>query len=165
MIPFQDKALLVACYRKRYSQAKIEEARKQVKRFLKKGFVRPSMSPNGASVLFTPKKVGGLMMCIDYRRVNAQTWKDKHPIPRPDEMMDQLNGADTFSGLDLMSKYHQVRIIKIDIPKTAFRTSEGLYKWLVMPFGLSNALGTFQKVMIDVFGDLLGKVVMAYVGL
>ena len=162
VIPFDADAIPVASYRMRYSPAEIEEARTQVKRFLEKGFVRPSTSPYGASVLFTPKKDGGLRMCIDYRRVNAQTRKDKHPLPRPDELMDQLRGADTFSGLDLLSGYHQVRVHPSDIPKTAFRTSEGLYEWLVMPFGLSNAPSIFQRVMNNVFRDLLGKTVNAF---
>ena len=162
VIPFPESAVPVASYRMRYSPAEIEEARKQVKRFLEKGFVRPSTSPYGASVLFTPKKDGGLRMCIDYRKVNAQTRKDKHPLPRADEMLDQLNGADTFSGLDLLSGYHQVRVHESDIPKTAFRTSEGLYEWLVMPFGLSNAPGIFQRLMNDVFRDYLGGFVVVY---
>ncbi len=163
VIPFDGDAIPVASYRVRYSPAEIEEARTQVKRFLEKGFVRPSTSPYGASVLFTPKKDGGLRMCIDYRRVNAQTRKDKHPLPRPDELMDQLRGADTFSGLDLLSGYHQVRVHPSDVPKTAFRTSEGLYEWLVMPFGLSNAPGTFQKVMNDSLREYLGWFVAAYI--
>ena len=127
-----------------------------MKRFLEKGFVRPSTSPYGATVLFTPKKDGRLRMCIDYHRVKAQIRKDKHPLPRLDELMDQLRGADTFSGLDLLSGYHQVRVHPSDIPKTAFRTSEGVYEWLVMPFGLSNAPSIFQRVMSDVFRELLG---------
>jgi len=102
-------------------------------------------------------------MCIDYRRVNAQTRKDKHPLPRPDELMDQLRGADTFSGLDLLSGYHQVRVHPSDVPKTAFRTSEGLYEWLVMSFGLSNAPGTFQKVMNDSLREYLGWFVAVYI--
>ena len=101
-------------------------------------------------------------MCIDYRKINAQTIKDKHPLPRPDELLDQLNGADTFSGIDLLSGCHQVRVHESDIPKTAFRTSEGLSEWVVMPFGLSNAPGIFQRVMNDVFGDCLGKFLVAY---
>ena len=101
-------------------------------------------------------------MCIDYRKINAQTIKDKHPLPRPDELLDQLNGADTFSGIDLLSGCHQVRVHESDIPKTAFRTSEGLYEWVVMSFGLSNAPGIFQRVMNDVFGDCLGKFLIAY---
>jgi len=119
VIPFEGDAIPVASYRVRYSPAEIEEAWTQVKRFLEKGFVRPSTSPYGASVLFTPKKDGGLRMCVDYKRVNAQTRKDKHPH---DELMDQLRGADTFSGLDLLSGYHQVRVHPSDVPKTAFRT-------------------------------------------
>ena len=162
VIPFDSQAIPVASYRMRYSPAEIEEARKQVKRFLEKGFVMPSTSPYGASILFTPKKDGGLRMCIDYRRVNAQTRKDKHPLPRADELLDQLHGADTFSGLDLLSGYHQVRVHPSDIPQTAFRTSEGLYEWLVMPFGLSNAPGIFQRVMNNVFRDHLGKSVNVY---
>ena len=141
VIPFKEGRVPVTSYRIRYSPAEIEEARKQVKRFLEKGFARPSVSPFGSNILFTPKKVGGLRMCIDYRKINAQTIKDKHPLPRPDELMDQLNGADTFSGIDLLSGYHQVRVHESDIPKTAFRTSEGLYEWLVMPFGLSMHQG------------------------
>ena len=157
--PFDSKAIPVATYRMRYSPAEIEEARKQVKRFLEKGFIRPPTSPYGASVLFTPKKDGGVRMCIDYRKVIAQTRKDKHPLPRADELMYQLHGADTFSGLDLLSGYHQVRVHESDIPKTAFRTSEGLYEWLVMPFGLTNAPGIFQRVMNTVFRDYLGSFV------
>ena len=106
VIPFNGDPIPVASYKVRYRPAEIKEARTQVKRFLKKGLVRPSTSPYGALVLFTPKKDGGLRMCIDYRRVNAQTRKDKHSLPRPDELMDQLRGADTFSGLDLLSDYH-----------------------------------------------------------
>ena len=162
VIPFDAGAVPVVSYRMRYSPAKIEEARKQVKRFLEQGFVRPSTSPYGASVLFAPKEDGGLRMCINYRKVNAQTRKDKHPLPRPDELMDQLRGADTFSGLDLLSGYHQVRVHPSDIQKTAFRTSEGLYEWLLMPFGLSNAPSIFQRVMNNVFREYLGQTVNVY---
>ena len=98
--------------------------------------------------------------CIE--QIDGQE-KDKHPLPRPDELMDQLRGADTFSGLDLLSGYHQVRVHPSDVPKTAFRTSEGPYEWLVMPFGLSNAPGTFQKVMNDSLREYLGWFVAAYI--
>lgn len=99
-------------------------------RFLEMDFVGPLTSPYGASVIFTPKKDGGLRMCVDYRRVNVQTRKDKNPLLRPDELMDQMHGANTFSGLDLPSGYHQIRVHTSDIPKTAFKTSEGPYNGL-----------------------------------
>jgi hypothetical protein len=130
VIPLSDpNSIPVSSYRMRYSPAEVEEARKQVEYFRSKGFVRPSTSPYGLSVLFTPKKDGGLRMCIDYRNLNAQTKKDKHPLPRIDELLDHLHGSDTFSGLDLLSGYHQIRIHPDDVPKTAFRTSEGLFEW------------------------------------
>jgi len=102
-------------------------------------------------------------MCIDYKRVHAQTRKDKHPLPQLYELMDPLRGADTFSELDLLSGYHQVRVRPSDIPKTAFKTSQGLYEWLVMPFGPSNAPSTFQKVMNDALKEVLGWFVHAYI--
>ena len=163
VIPLSDpKSTPVSSYRMRYSPAEVEEARKQVEYFRSKGFVRPSTSPYGSSVLFTPKKDGGLRMCIDYRNLNAQTKKDKHPLPRIDELLDHLHGSDTFSGLDLLSGYHQIRIHQDDIPKTAFRTSEGLFEGTVMSFGLTNAPATFQRLMNEVFREHLGKFVLIY---
>ena len=162
VIPFKEGDVSIASYRTRYSPAEIEEARRQVQSDLGQGFIRPSTSQFVSSPVFTPKKTGGLRMCVDYRKINAHTKKDQHPLPRVDELLDQLNGADTFSSLDLLSGYHQIRIHESDVPKTAFRTSEGLYEWLVMPFGLSNAPGMFQRIMNACFGDYLGKCLVAY---
>ena len=163
VIPLSDpNSTPMSSYRMRYSPAEVEEARKQVEYFKSKGFVKRSTSPYGSSVLFTPKKDGGLRMCIDYRNLNAQTKKDKHPPPRIDELLDHLHGSDTFSVLDLLSGYHQIRIHSDDVPKTAFRTSEGLFEWTVMSFGLTNAPATFQRLMNEVFREYLGKFVLIY---
>ena len=105
----------------------------------KKGFIQPSVSPWGASLLFAPKKNGKLHMCFDYRVLNNLTRKDRYTLPRVDEFLDHLQGATVFSGIDLASGYHQVRISDVDIPKTAFQKPFGAYEFLVMSFGLSNA--------------------------
>ncbi|GJP78503.1 hypothetical protein CLOP_g8794 [Closterium sp. NIES-67] len=129
---------------------------------LEKGFVRPSTSPFAAPILFTPKKDGGLRMCIDYRALNRVTIKSRYPIPRADELIDQLRGAKFFSKIDLRGGYHQIRVNDADCYKTAFRTRYGSYEYTVMPFGLTNAPSTFQLTMNEVFRPLLDKCVIVY---
>ena len=106
---------------------------------LEHGFIRPSDSPYGAPVLFAPKKDGGLWFCIDYHWLNDRTVLNRYPLLLPEEMLDHLGGAKVFSKIDLRSGYWQMPIREQDIPKTAFRTRWGLYEFLVMPFGVTNA--------------------------
>ena len=102
-------------------------------------FIRPSDSPYGAPVLFVPKKDGSLWFCIDYRWLNKQTIRNRYPLPLPKEMLDRLGDARVFSKIDLKSGYWKIPVHEQDIPKTAFRMRWGLYEFLVMPFGVTNA--------------------------
>jgi hypothetical protein len=136
----------------RLTVEQLDELKKQLETLLRKGYIRPSVSPYGAPVLFAPKKDGGLRLCIDYRALNKITIKNSFPIPRMDDMLDRLHGAKWFSKLDLHSGYNQVRIRHEDVPKTAFNTRYGHYEYLVGSFGLCNMPATFQRLMNDVFG-------------
>ncbi|GJV65482.1 putative reverse transcriptase domain-containing protein [Tanacetum coccineum] len=117
----------------------MKELSKQLQELSDKGFLRPSSSPWGASVLFVKKKDGSFRMCIDYRELNKLTVKNRYPLPRIDDLFDQLQGSIIYSKIDLRSGYHQLRVRDQDIPKTAFRTRYGHYEFQVMPFGLTNA--------------------------
>lgn len=129
---------------------------------LKAGRIRPSTSPYGSPVLFVPKKDGSLRLCVDYRALNRQTIRDRYPISRIDDMLDQLSHAKCFSIIDLAKGYNQVKTEDESIQKTAFKTSTGLYETLVMPFGLTNAPATFQALMNHVLKPYLGKFVVVY---
>ncbi|TMW85842.1 hypothetical protein EJD97_022394 [Solanum chilense] len=135
--------------------AELKELKEQLKHLLDKGFIRPSISPWGAPVLFVRKKDGSLRMCIDYRQLNKVTIKNKYPIPRIDDLFDQLQGSSHFSKIDLSSGYHHLRVRDSDIPKIVFKTRYGHYEFLVMSFGLTNAHEAFIDLMNRVFKQYL----------
>lgn len=149
-------------YQYRLSQPEREELVRQLELALTKGWIEPSSSPFGAAVLFAKKKGGGLRMCLDYRAVNAITVKNRYPLPRIDDLLDQLNGASVFTGLDLAAGYWQIPVKEEDKYKTSFRTPMGMYQWKVMPFGLTNAPALFARTMQQVFHDMIGKFVLIY---
>jgi hypothetical protein len=125
----------------------LKELNVQLKESEDKGFIRPSVSPWGVPVLFVKKKDGTMRLCMDHRELNKVTIKNKYPLPRIDDLFDQLQGARVFSKIDLQSGYHQLKIKPSDIPKTAFRACYGHYEYLVMPFGLTNAPAAFMDLM------------------
>lgn len=147
----------------RMSPAELEEVRKQLDVLLQNGWIRPSESPYGAPILFVRKKDGSLRMCVDYRRLNAITVKNRAPLPRIEELFDQLSGATVFSKIDLAQGYHQMRVDEADIAKTAFRTRYGHFEFTVLPFGLSNAPSAFMQMMHNVFRPYLDKFVVVFV--
>jgi hypothetical protein len=147
----------------RVSRPELVELKKQIDELSEKGYIRPSTSPWAALVLFVEKKDGTKRMCIDYRALNEVTIKNKYPLPRIEDLFDQLRGASVFSKIDLRSGYHQLRIRPSDIPKTTFITKYGLYEFTVMSFGLTNAPAFFMNLMNSVFMDYLDKFVVVFI--
>jgi hypothetical protein len=141
----------------------LAELKVQLQELLDKGFIRPSTSPWGCPAIFVKKKDNTLRLCVDYRPLNAVTIKNKYPLPRIDLLFDQLAGAKIFSKIDLRSGYHQIKIKPEDIPKTAFSTRYGLYEYLVMSFGLTNAPAHFMYLMNSVFMPELDKFVVVFI--
>jgi hypothetical protein len=145
------------------STLKLVELKLQLKEMMDKGYIQPNMSPWGALVLFMKKKDGTLRLCIDYRKLNKVTIKNKYPLPRNNDLFDQLGGASIFSKMDLRYGYHQVRIKVEDIHKTSFRTRYGHYEFVIVPFGLTNAPVTFMCLMNNVLSKFLDKFLLVFI--
>ncbi|KAM6576973.1 hypothetical protein CsatB_028810 [Cannabis sativa] len=147
----------------RMAPNELKKLKIQLQELLDKGFIRPSNSPWGAPVLFVKKKDGSMRMCMDYRELNKMTIKNKYPLPRIDDLFDQLQGSTVFTKIDLRSGYHQLKVRKEDIPKRAFKTRYGHYEFLVMSFGLTNSPAAFMDMMNRVFKEYLDKFVVVFI--
>ncbi|GKA41873.1 putative reverse transcriptase domain-containing protein [Tanacetum coccineum] len=147
----------------RLAPSEMQELFNQLQELEDRGFIRPSTSPWGAPILFVKKKDGYFKMCIDYREFNKLTVKNRYPLPRIDDLFDQLQGLSVYSKIDLRSSYHQLRVRNKDIPKTSFRTRYGHYEFQVMPFGLTNAPAVFMDLMNRVCKPYLDKFVIVFI--
>jgi hypothetical protein len=141
----------------------LAELNVQLNELLDKGYIRPSSSPWGYPALFVKKKDQSLRLCVDYQPLNVVTIKNKYLLPRIDILFNQLIGAKVFSKVDLCSSYHQIKIRPEDVPKTAFSTRYGLYEYLVMSFGLTNAPAHFMYLMNSVFMSELDKFIVVFI--
>jgi hypothetical protein len=147
----------------RMNPQELIELKRQLDDMLAKGLIRPSASPWGSPVIFVDKRDGTIRLCVDYRRLNDVTIKNKYPLPKIDDLFDQMNGAKFFSKIDLRTGYHQLKVRESDIPKTAFTTRYGLYEYTVMSFGLTNAPAYFMNLMNKVFMEYLDKFVVVFI--
>ncbi|GJR69801.1 putative reverse transcriptase domain-containing protein [Tanacetum coccineum] len=147
----------------RLAPSEMQELSNQLQELADRGFIQPSTSPWGAPVLFVKKKDGSFRMCIDYRELNKLTVKNHYPLPRIDDLLDQLQGSSVYSKINLRSGYHQLKVRDEDISKTAFRTRYGHYEFQVMPFGLTNAPAVFMDLMNRVCKPYLDKFVIVFI--
>ncbi|GJX27656.1 putative reverse transcriptase domain-containing protein [Tanacetum coccineum] len=147
----------------RLAPSEMQELSNQLQELADLDFIRPSTSPWGAPILFVKKKDGSFRMCIDYRELNKLTVKNRYPLPRIDDLFDQLQGSSVYLKIDLRSGYHQLRVRDEDIPKTSFRTRYGHYEFQVMPFGLTNTPTVFMDLMNRVCKRYLDKFMIVFI--
>nr|GEZ80441.1 putative reverse transcriptase domain-containing protein [Tanacetum cinerariifolium] len=147
----------------RLALSEMQELSNQLQELIDRGFIRPSTSPWGAPVLFVKKKDGTFRMCINYQELNKLTINNHYPLPRIDDLFDQLQGSSVYSKIDLRSGYHQLRVRDKDIPKTAFITRYGHYEFQFIPFGLTNAPAVFMDLMNRVCKLYLDKFVIVFI--
>jgi hypothetical protein len=141
----------------------LAELKEHIKELLEKGFIRPSSSAWGAPTIFVPKKDGTQRLCVDYHALNEVTIKNKYPLPRIDDLFDQLHGACVFFNVDLRSGYHQLKVQECDILKTAFVSRYGMYEFTVILFILTNAPAYFMYTMNKIFMEYLDKFVVVFI--
>ena len=147
----------------RMAPVELQELRVQLQGLLDKGFMKPSTSPWGSPVLFAKKKGKTLQLCVDYRQWNRVMIQNRYPLPRIDDLFDQLRGARVYFTIDIRTGYHQLRVRETDIPKTVFRTRYGHFEVTVMPFGLMNELAAFMDLMHRIFQPYLDQFVIVFV--
>src|SRR4051812_25502068 len=147
----------------RMNAEELVELKKQLNDMLQKGLIRPGASPWGSPVLFVDERDGTIRLCVYYRRLNEVTIKNKYPLPKIEDLFDQLNGARVFSKIDLRTGYHQLKVRESDIPKTAFTTRYGLFEYTVMSFGLTNAPSYFMNLMNKIYMKYLDKFVVVFI--
>jgi hypothetical protein len=147
----------------RMTTPELVELKEHIKELLEKGFIHPSSSPWGAPMIFVPKKDATQRLCMDYRALNEVIIKNKYPLPRINDLFNQLCGACVFSKIDIRSRYHQLKIRECDILKTTFILRYGMYEFTVMSFGLTNAPAYFMYMMNKVFMEYLDKFVVVFI--
>jgi len=147
----------------RMAPTELVELKRQIEELLEKQFIRPSASSWGAPDLLVKKKDGSSRLCVDYRQLNKMTIKNKYPLPRIDDLMDQLHGAVVFSKINLRSGYHQILVKAEDVEKIAYRSIYGHYEYVVMPFGVTNAPALFMDYMNRIFRPFLDKFVVVFI--
>jgi hypothetical protein len=147
----------------RMNPKELEELKKQLVYMLNKGLIHPNASPWGSHILFVDKRDGTIRLCVDYRKLNEVTIKNKYPLPKIEDLFDQLSEAKVFSKIDLRTGYHQLKVRESDIPKTAFTTCYRLFEYTIMSFGLTNAPTYFMNLINKVFIKFLDKFVVVFI--